>query len=258
MGEHKHSFSSDWSANETEHWHKATCEHIEERLDVASHIDINNDGKCDVCKYIMYTLSNVSTYDELVTAFTSNDEVVRLTSDIVIDTALNINRTVTLDLNGKTISNTQDIWIDTETEDRWSLISVGANGNLTVTGNGRLKAKENDCFAVDVVDGGKLTIESGEFIGNISAIYVFEGEATIKGGKYSIQQLSSQSDERFTLNLYDTHRDSGRAVMKVSGGEFSKFNPQDNLAEGQGTNFVAQGYKSIQIEGTTNYKVVAE
>lgn len=204
-------------------------------------------------------ITEVSTKESLKTALSSTCDEIKLTSDITIDDTLVVTRKVTFNLNGKTINNTEDIWVDTETEDKWSLISVGADGNLTITGNGKLQAKENDCYALDVVDGGKLTIESGEFIGNISAVYVFEGEAEIKGGKYSIQQLSSQSDERFTLNLYDAHRTNGTAKIKVSGGEFNKFNPANNLAEGENTNFVVEGYKSVLVEGsTTDYKVIAE
>lgn len=198
----------------------------------------------------------VSTYSELLTAIEGDADEIKLTSDIISDDTLVITRKVTLNLNGKTISNTEDIWVDTETEDKWSLISVGTNGNLTITGNGKLKAKENDCYAVDVVDGGKLTIENGEFIGNISAVYVFEGEAEIKGGKYSIQQLSSNGDERFTLNLYDANRINETAKIKVSGGEFNKFNPANNLAEGENTNFVVEGYTSELIPDTTIYQVL--
>ena len=201
-------------------------------------------------------VDEVSTYDELLTAIEGDADEVKLTSDIIVDDTLVITGKVTLNLNGKTISNTEDIWVDAETEDKWSLISVGANGNLTITGNGKLKAKENDCFAVDVVSGGKLTIENGEFIGNISAVYVFEGEAEIKGGKYSIQQLSSNGDERFTLNLYDANGRNGTAKIKVSGGEFNKFNPANNLAEGENTNFVVEGYTSELIPDTTIYQVL--
>ena len=198
----------------------------------------------------------VSTYGELLTAIEGDADEIKLTSDIIADDTLVITRKVTLNLNGKTISNTENVWVDTETEDKWSLISVGTNGNLTITGNGKLKAKENDCFAVDVVSGGKLTIENGEFIGNISAVYVFEGEAEIKGGKYSIQQLSSNGDERFTLNLYDANGINGTAKIKVSGGELNKFNPANNLAEGENTNFVVEGYTSELIPDTTIYQVL--
>ena len=193
----------------------------EERLDVASHIDVDSDGKCDVCKYIMYTLSNVSTYEELTTALASNDKVIRLTSDVVVNTELKISRDVILDLNGKMISNTTDIWNTNIESNTLSLILVENNAILTITGNGKILAKENDCYGIYVKDGN-LVFESGELRGNCSAIQVQKGTATILGG------------------------------------EFINFNPANNKAEGQGTNFVAQGYKSVQIEGTTNYKVIAE
>lgn len=47
---HEHTFSNDWSSNQSEHWHAATCGH-----DVTSgnksHFDANNDGFCDICNY---------------------------------------------------------------------------------------------------------------------------------------------------------------------------------------------------------------
>lgn len=48
---HEHSFASEWSSNETQHWHAATCEHTEEKSDVGNHTDLNHDGKCDVCSH---------------------------------------------------------------------------------------------------------------------------------------------------------------------------------------------------------------
>lgn len=258
-GEHKHSFSSDWSANETEHWHKATCEHNEERLDAASHIDIDSDGKCDICKYIMYTLSNISTYEELTIALASNDKVIRLTSDVVVNTELKISRDVILDLNGKVISNTTDIWNTNIEPNTLSLILVENNATLTITGDGKILAKENDCYGIYVKEGN-LVFESGELRGNCSAIQVQKGTATILDGKFQDGQkysVSGDTQYTYTLNLIDANYADGSGKIIVKGGEFINFNPANNRAEGQGTNFVAQGYKSIQIEGTTNYKVVA-
>ena len=84
-----------------------------------------------------------------------------------------MNKTVILNMDGKTISNTTDIW--NEATGAWSLISVRNGGNLTITGNGKLQAKANDCFAVDVQGGAKLTIENGTFVGNVHAVYVYQG-----------------------------------------------------------------------------------
>ena len=90
--------------------------------------------------------------------------VITLTEDIVLEDTVVIDSTVTLDLNAHTISNTRDIW--NTTTKSYALISVREGGNLTITGEGTLQAKENDCFAVMVRDGGKLTIESGKYVGN--------------------------------------------------------------------------------------------
>lgn len=132
------------------------------------------------------------------------------------------------------------------------MISVRDNGNLTIddtAGGGTLKAKENDCFALDVyaydtknVENTKLTINAGNYVGNVSAVYAFTGKVTINGGHFSIQQKESGSDPyRLTLNCYDSSYKAGRAGFTVNGGTFEKFDPRNNPAEGAGTSFVAEG-----------------
>ena len=160
-------------------------------------------------------------------------------------------KTITLDLNGKTISNSTNIW--DENKYTWSLISVRDNGNLTIddtAGGGTLKAKENDCFALDVyaydtknVENTKLTINAGNYVGNISAVYAFTGKVTINGGHFSIQQKESGSDPyRLTLNCFDNSYKAGRAGFTVNGGTFVKFDPSDSASENPHANFLAEGY----------------
>ena len=197
----------------------------------------------------VYASDGITTYDALVKAIAdaSDGDTITLGDDIDVTMTLAVSKTLTLDLNGHKLSNTIDLW-DNNTEEQgnnWSLVSVRENGDLTITGNGKLAAKANDCYAVDVQDEtAKLTIESGTFIGNIHAVYVESGEATIKGGHYSVQQKFSASlPDEYVLNLYDTNRAAGTAKMTVMGGEFEKFNPANCYAEGKGTNFCAPGYK---------------
>ena len=157
---------------------------------------------------------------------------------------------VTLDLNGKTIKNSTDLWDSpTKEANNWSLFSV-KGGSLTIKGAGTLQAKENDCYAVDVQDGGQVTIEDGTYVGNIHAVYVYEGAAEIKGGHYSVQQTYPDAEKAygFVLNCYDANRKNGTAKIMVSGGEFVKFNPADCAAEGAHTNFLAEGYMSVEAE----------
>ena len=197
-------------------------------------------------------------YSTLVKAVSAakNGETITLLDNVDFTETLIIkDKTITLDLNEKTISNSTDIW--NQGTYSWSLISVRDNGNLTITGNGTLKAKENDCYPVDVQDeGAQLTIENGTFIGNIHAVYVETGAAYIKGGTYSVQQKfsdDSKADE-FVLNLYDANRRNGTAKLSVSGGTFKAFNPANCQAEAQGTNFCAAGYTTTEDNNT--YTVV--
>lgn len=195
-------------------------------------------------------IENITTAADLRTAL-ANGHSAKLAADITIDETISVpaGKDVVLDLNGHEINNTEDLWND-ETGD-WSLISV-RGGSLTIKGNGLLKAKENDCFVVDVQDGGHVIIEDGEYISNVHAVYVLVGSAEIRGGKYSVQQKyqdPAKADE-FVLNCYDAHHRDGTAKIIVTGGEFVSFNPADCWAEGAHTNFLAPGYKSVGINGS--------
>jgi len=167
-----------------------------------------------------------------------------LSDDIILEKPVEVakGKELVLDLNGKTISNSTNIY----SGNNWSAISV-QGGTLTVK-NGTIKAKEGDCYVFDVRDGGKLIIESGVYIGNISAIYCYEGEVIVKGGEFSIQQKSSSGDYRFLCNCLDGNYQNGTAKISISGGTFAGFNPANNLAEGKDTNFLAQDGKYMTVK----------
>ena len=185
---------------------------------------------------------------------------IKVDADINLEKALVATKDTTIDMNGKTIKNTNEVW--DENSNSWSLISARESAKLTITGNGTFKAKENDAFAVDVQDStATVTIENGTFIGNIHAVYVYEGTAYIKGGFYSVQQKYSDAAKAdgFVLNCYDANRDAGTAKIIVTGGTFVNFNPADCWAEGEHTNFVADGYSVItetKANGDKWYTVV--
>ena len=183
---------------------------------------------------------------------------------VVLDADLNLAKTaslvsgkkVTLDMNEKKVFNSEDLWDKpTERDNNWSLVSV-KKGDLTITGNGTLSAKENDCYAVDVQDkNSSVIIENGTFIGNIHAVYVEEGVAHVKGGRYSVQQKypDAAKADGFVLNCYDANYKSGIAKVVVEGGEFCNFNPGDCCAEGAHTNFLKE---NCFVTKSENYYVV--
>lgn len=254
---HSHSYADAWSYDDTYHWHAATCGH--NVVSGKAEHTYGEDHKCTVCGSAdpaqAVASINGKNYLTLQEAVAVGGEV-KLLKDVDISETVIVAKAVKLDLNGKTISNTNDLWEKRAAD--WSLLSVRAGGDLTITGNGTLKAKENDCYAVDVQDEAKLTIENGTFVGNVHAVYVYQGELTVKGGAYSIQQKypdTAKADE-FVLNCYDKHRTEGTAKITVTGGTFVKFNPANCAAEGAGTNFVAAGYAAKKLEDD-KYEVVA-
>ncbi|MBR1891832.1 MAG: hypothetical protein IJ811_05005 [Clostridia bacterium] len=51
------------------------------------------------------------------------------------------------------------------------------------------------------------------------------------------------------LNCYDANYKAGTATVTVNGGEFKGFNPANNLAEGENTNFLGEGYTVTEENG---------
>ena len=188
-----------------------------------------------------------------------NGETIKLLDNVDLAKTLVVEKkTITLDLNGKKIYNTKDIW--DESIYAWSLISVRDKGNLTIddtTGGGTLKAKENDCYALDVQDEDTaLTVNAGTYVGNISAIYAYDGKVTINGGHFSIQQKKDDGDPyRFTLNCYDANYKAHTASITVNGGTFVGFDPNvspEKKVDGKAPSFAAPGVgvKADTTDGT--------
>lgn len=205
-----------------------------------------------------YNLGALYTASQIGGAVTLSDNV-----DFDRTIAVQPGKIMSVNLNGKTVKNTTDLWKNPSVPNSWSLFSVrGTDSKLTLSGDGEVIAKANDCYAVDVQDGGHLVIEDGHFNGNVHAVYVYKGVAEIKGGTFEVQQKYSDADkaDEFVLNCYDANRENGTAKIIVTGGTFIGFNPGDCKAEGNGTNFVAPGYASIPngtaADGRTIWKVV--
>ena len=183
---------------------------------------------------------------------------IRVDSDVEPKTTLIAEKDTVLDMNGSTIANKNDVW--NEDGNMWSLISA-RGANLTINGNGTFQAKKDDCYAVDVQDGANVVIENGTFIGNIHAIYVLKGTLTVKGGFFAVQQKYPDATKanEFVLNCYDANYKAQTASIVVTGGTFVNFNPADCKAEGEHTNFVADGYSVVsetQANGDVWYTVV--
>ncbi len=187
---------------------------------------------------------DVSTESDLSNAVKDSKKTIRLANDIEVKNTIVVNQEITIDLNGKKLFNTSDIW--NEDTGNWSLISVRGNGNLTIKGDGLLQAKENDCFTIDLYDENtSCTINGGHYIGNVDAVYVQKGKLVINNGEFEIQQLGTSKEYEFVINCLDASYKSKIATVTINGGIYHGFNPQNNASEGTGTNHISADYAVI-------------
>ena len=165
-------------------------------------------------------------------------ETVTLLTDVEQNTQLTINKNITLGLNGKTIKNTADIWGDNAN----AILSIKKDAKVTITGNGTIDAKENDCYTIDVVKGD-LTIENGTFYGNISVVQVQEGTLSVKGGTFDLHQ-KWEGSSKYLFNCIDEAYVDGSANVAISGGTFVGFDPNvspEQKVDGKTPSFAAPG-----------------
>lgn len=162
-------------------------------------------------------------------------KTITLLADVEQNTQLTINKNITLDLNGKTIKNTQDIW----GEKTNAILSITNGAKVIITGNGTIDAKENDCYTINVVKGD-LTIENGTFYGNVSVVQVQEGTLSVKGGTFDLHQ-KWEGSSKYLFNCIDDAYADGSANVAISGGTFVGFDPSAS-PEGEGTSYLAPGY----------------
>lgn len=160
-----------------------------------------------------------ATLEAAVEAVTETNNTITLLTDVIQNTSLSISKSLTLNLNGHKICNTKDIWSDTDV----SILSIKNSAVVTITGNGTIDAKENDCYTINVVNG-ELTIENGTFWGNISVVQVQKGKLTVNGGKFDLYQKWEDSN-KYLLNCIDDAFASGAATVAIYGGTFVDFDP---------------------------------
>ena len=187
--------------------------------------------------------NSVKAYSTLAEAVAAAEDgqTVRLLADVEQNAQLAIDKSITLDLNGKTIKNTADIWGDNAN----AILSIKNGAKVTITGNGTIAAKENDCYTINVVNGD-LTIENGTFVGNISVVQVQKGSLTINGGAFSLLQkmTDGKGENRYLINCIDNAYADGSATVAISGGTFVGFDPNvspEQKVDGKTSSFAAPG-----------------
>lgn len=123
-------------------------------------------------------------------------------------------------------------------------------GTIELNGDGNVTAQEAKYSMAVWANGGDVVINGGNYTNGGSGcdlVYASGNSTiTINGGTF---KATPKGDEPGTANAYSALniKDKDRATAKiiVKGGRFYKFDPANNVSEGAGTNFVAEGYESV-------------
>lgn len=137
------------------------------------------------------------------------------------------------------------------------------DGDLTIEGNGEVIAQEATYSMAIWANGGNVTIKGGTFrnggdgtdliyASNGGSVYIYGGEFI---GAENTGAEPGTANKFSLLNVKDSDYKSGASEIVVYGGKFHGFDPADNVSEGPNTNFVAEGYKSVEVE-TNVWEVV--
>lgn len=183
------------------------------------------------------------------------DKVV-LEADMELNAGVVVSHDTELNLNKHIVSNVVDIW-----ENSNAVVNVdNCTFSVVGTNSGKVIAKKDDCYTFNVKGNGKLIIDGGTYIGNVSVIQVEEGVAEVYGGNFSLAQTwpgTGPCGCDYMINMIDANYKAGKAKAVVKGGTFVGFNPGDCVAEGAHTDFVAEGYASVTASANPlTYKVV--
>ena len=163
-----------------------------------------------------------------------------LAADINLEKTVDVVGNLTIDLNGKTVTVPA-----TAPKYYKDVFYAMGTANLTINGHGKLISE--DGYTIHAAKNSNVVLNDGYYYSTVTSVYATkEASVTINGGKYQVDPENNLSGSEygyeFTLNL----KDDTAASITVKGGEYYKFNPANNAAEGQNTNFVATGYKSVQ------------
>lgn len=177
-------------------------------------------------------------------------------------------------------------------------VSVARSAVLNIDGNGTINGpvkSDKSTSALAVRGGaklniyGNLVIDGGSGSAGNNAIKLVQGTANIYGGYFHSGNdakgnaseviylecgsgvytatlnvyggvFECDGDASYLINCYNSSYKNGRAKVNICGGTFVGFNPADNTAEGDHTNFVAPGYKSVETKynGKDAWEVVPE
>lgn len=192
------------------------------------------------------------TVAEFVNLLNEGGEI-KLINDIYTEEMFTVSSDVVIDLNGFEIKKS-----NTTESGKCVLFYVKGDGaKMTIKGNGKVTV---DSGMTDIAiwsdKGAVVNIEGGDYhgVGQASGadlIYAMNGKINVSGGTFKLDNMSETSfaqPQYSLLNAYGANVNTAKDYIEVTGGRFYGFDPMNNVSEGIGTNFVVDGYESVEVE----------
>ena len=216
----------------------------------------------------MYTVSN---YEEAKSAFAAGGGIVvngYIEGDATKTTAED--RLVIKYPSEVELKATVHIPGSLEATANWAVFYINADTTINSSTNGgilcmnKLHPAEGEYVGGPYVahingEGIVVTVNNGLYYGGGTTFNVEKGTLIVNGGFFQATPDCDTNDYRYTLNCIDENYKNGTANIIVKGGTFVNFDPSNNLAEGENTNYLADGYKVVsekQTSGDIWYTVV--
>ena len=197
-----------------------------------------------------------ATLSEAIAAANAGDTVKLLRDINTPEISYVISKSLTIDLNGMTVTGSgYDAVFQIDNADAKVVIK---NGKVVAVEQSGSAGKYTMAIWASKA-GCEVTLEGLDVSQKIThtddpqmdMIYASGGTITINSGNFV------SGTPAWTLNCNDTSYKNGTAKIIVTGGTFVGFDPANNKAEGENTNFVAAGYVSNMNEDGS-YTVVPE
>ena len=262
-GGHSHSYVYTDNGDGT---HTGKCYANDSALSPEAHNHNGENGKCTVCgaAQTAASVASVKAADGTYTYYTTlaaalaaaqSGDTVTLVDNTTLTNSVKIDKSITLELNGKTIHYTGEN--QKKANPRMSHRALNVTGGTVTIKNGAItttvvgtiyppqddpQAEGSEFDAIIVKSGAVVTLEDMNITINDkhgSCLYVFEGgKATVKSGSYT---NTNTSGDKLLLNQANVDTQ----LIFVEGGTFSGRNPAEG-DDNMGGTFLAEGYKAVE------------
>ena len=142
-----------------------------------------------------------------------------------------------------------------EDSNNWAALYVTKDLTINALSNGGINCLDKTDASASYIggpyvahiagEGITVTVNGGNYYGGGTIFNVQQGTLVVNDGFFQVAPDIGTHDYRYVLNCVDANYENGTAKIIVKGGTYVNFDPSDNGAEGEHTNFVANGYKVV-------------